>query len=648
MTEGNFLIEDWLVEVQLGRVSLGDQQKHLEPQVMKVLSYLASNAGEVVTKQQLLDTLWNGSIVNDPALTRCISQIRQALGDDPKKPRYIQTIPKIGYRLVATIRSPGRGATLMGRVRWAVAATVIAAVALALFARSGQPPQSVDSSIEIQAIVNSSDDANADVIAYLLDSEIAGNLARVNGLTILEPQSEPVGEISDDVTDYVLGGRIEERDGGTVYAAQLFDNRSQDRLWRRDYPLVDADLFAVRQDVIGQVARALDTDIPGSLQARLEQRPTSDFLAYNAYVRGREYYFEYEYIPNESAITMFEHAIARDPDFGLAYAGLSDSLAQQAIFWSGNRLSEARRAAEKAIELAPGCDEPYKALGLALQANGDSDGAFAAYQQALELDPDAWEAAFNMATILVAQSQLQDAEKLFLTTLRVAPDHHIAMARLGAIYLKLGDMEKAELWLDRALEHSPLRPNTIASYAALDMLNGKTRAAIARCERVFVVFNNNYRCLRLIATARLIEGDLAESQRMFDLMVLKWPDDGYALLGRAQVLLADGKVLPALDLVNRVIAETSHEVTSGSDDWFDYWVLAAAYALKGDADDAFQSLEEAAQAGHRFYLWDSVEPAFAGLHSDQRFDAYLAMMRTGPPDRPSAPTATGSAVAVLE
>ncbi|MGI9263600.1 MAG: tetratricopeptide repeat protein [Gammaproteobacteria bacterium] len=648
MAEPNFLIEDWLVEVQLGRVSQGAEKKHLEPQVMKVLSFLASNAGEVVTKQELLDTLWNGSIVNDPALTRCISQIRQALGDDPKQPRYIQTIPKIGYRLVASIRSPGTGVPQMKPVHWATAATLFAVVALVLIGRSGTFLPAVENTIHVQSIANSSDHRNAGVVSHLLGSEIAANLARVEGITVIEPKTETVGEVSGDVAAYTVAGRIDDRSNGAVYIAELIENRGNDRLWHKDYPLDETDLFFVRGDVIRQVARSLDAVISNALLAQLERRPTEDYLAYDAYVRGREYYFEYEYIPNESAITMFEQAIDIDPDFGLAYAGLSDALSQQAIFWSGNRLGEARRAAERAIELAPECAEPYKALGLTLQANGDGDGAFKAYERALELDPDAWEAAFNMATILFSKARLREAEEMFLKTLHVAPNHDISMARLGAVYLQLGDTEKAAVWLERALEHSPLRPNTIASYAALDMLNGKTRAAIARCERVFAVFNNNYRCLRLIATARLIEGDLAGSQRMFDLMVLKWPDDGYALLGKAQVLLADGKVLPALAMVNSVIEQTSREVTSGSDKWTDYWVLAAAYALKGDADDAFQSLEEAAHAGHRFFLWDSVEPAFAGLHSDQRFDAYLSMMRSGPPDRQTIPATTGSAVAVLE
>jgi hypothetical protein len=101
------------------------------------------------------------------------------------------------------------------------------------------------------------------------------------------------------------------------------------------------------------------------------------------------------------------------------------------------------------------------------------------------------------------------------------------------------------------------------------------------------------------------------------------------MLGQAQVLLADGKIMPALNLVNRVIGKSTQDIATGSDMWSDYWVLAAAYSLKGDEDDAFQSLEDAVQAGHRFYLWDTVEPAFSGLHGDQRFDDYLAMMKRG-------------------
>jgi DNA-binding winged helix-turn-helix (wHTH) protein/tetratricopeptide (TPR) repeat protein len=594
-----------------------------------VLSFLASNSGSVVTKQQLLDTLWNGSIVNDPALTRCISQIRQALGDDPKQPRFIETVPKIGYRLVAPISSPSHNLSRTRQVRW-VAAAVVAAVVIAVVAsqnREALPPEKY--SVDVRTIENGSEGTDSDVMAHILGSEIAENLSQIDGLKIIEPQSVLVADTDGNSADYRLEGRLEDQDGHVIFFSWLVENRSEDSLWSKEYELHDADLFTVREDIVNQVTQALNVDVPASLHKQLAFRPTQNFLAYDAYIRGREYYIEYDYIHNENAITMFEQAIELDPDFGLAHARLSDALSQQSIFWKGQRLEEAQDAADRAIELEPSRAEAYKALGLVLHARGDGDGAFDAYQYALELDPDAWEATYNIATIMLERSELREAESFYLRTLRIVPTHEAALARLGAVYMRLGDIDQAELWLDRALENSPLRPGTIASRATLDVLNGKTKAASSRCEKVLVVFNNNYNCLRLVATSQLMEGELASSRRWFNLMNLKWPNDGYAMLGQAQVLLADGKIMPALNLVNRVIGKSTQDIATGSDMWSDYWVLAAAYSLKGDEDDAFQSLEDAVQAGHRFYLWDTVEPAFSGLHGDQRFDDYLAMMKRG-------------------
>lgn len=109
MTNERFRIEGRLVDVSLGRVSAGSTSVHLEPQVMKVLAYLAGRPRQVVTKDELLGTLWKGGFASDAALARCISRIRIAFGDDARQPRVVETIPKVGYRLIADVLPAERG-----------------------------------------------------------------------------------------------------------------------------------------------------------------------------------------------------------------------------------------------------------------------------------------------------------------------------------------------------------------------------------------------------------------------------------------------------------------------------------------------------------------------------------------------------------
>ena len=99
-----FYVDDWLVETRLGKITRRGRSLRLEPQVMRVLAYLASQQGEVVTKEQLIQAIWGSSAVSDAALTRCVFEIRQAFDDDPKNPTCIETIPKIGLRMIATVR----------------------------------------------------------------------------------------------------------------------------------------------------------------------------------------------------------------------------------------------------------------------------------------------------------------------------------------------------------------------------------------------------------------------------------------------------------------------------------------------------------------------------------------------------------------
>jgi DNA-binding winged helix-turn-helix (wHTH) protein len=101
--QGDFRIDDWLIQPQINSVEKGGKTWHLEPKVMQVLVHLASHPNEVLSKDRLLEAVWHNTFVGDDVLVRCISEIRYVFGDDPKSSRVIQTIPKGGYRLIATV-----------------------------------------------------------------------------------------------------------------------------------------------------------------------------------------------------------------------------------------------------------------------------------------------------------------------------------------------------------------------------------------------------------------------------------------------------------------------------------------------------------------------------------------------------------------
>ena len=101
--QGDFRIDDWLIQPQINSVEKEGKTWHLEPKVMQVLVHLASHPNEVLSKDRLLEAVWHNTFVGDDVLVRCISEIRYVFGDDPKSSRVIQTIPKGGYRLIAPV-----------------------------------------------------------------------------------------------------------------------------------------------------------------------------------------------------------------------------------------------------------------------------------------------------------------------------------------------------------------------------------------------------------------------------------------------------------------------------------------------------------------------------------------------------------------
>ena len=494
MMGGDFTLSGWLVEAKLGRVTRKTKTLHLEPQVMKVLVYLAAHAREVVTKDQLISALWPNTIVSDAALARCISQIRQALGDDAKRPRFVETVPKIGYRLIANFGEPGP----LKRPPVAFRRTAVAATALLLL-----------------------------------------SIGQSGGNVQLPPTSEPS----------------------------------------------EAEL---------------------------------------AYAHGRSAYEASTYSHNRNAIALFERAVELDPQFAVAYARLADALTQQARYFGGDRVGEALEFARRAVALKPACPVTLTALGRALIMNGDEEGALDAYSSALELDPDHWQPALESAHLLFQRRQFDAAETLYLQALQNAPDHDGAMSNLGYVYLRMGKLDEARTWLNKALERLPLQAQAASRLAMLEMFTGHPGEAVSRCARIKEAFPNHYACLQVMAVGSLMAGDHENALRNFEDVVAAFPDDRYARLGQAQVLLANARFDEAMQLIDQVEAQSLQIIDDGDPESYDYWLVAGCHTLRGDVAGAYPWFDKAVEAAVRFYLWDANDPLFARLHGDSRFDAYIA------------------------
>src|SRR5437764_5013268 len=130
-TQDRLRVGDWIVEPDLNQLSAPGKAVKVEPKAMAVLLHLARRPGQVVSRETLLSDVWPGVVVGDDSLTQVVIKLRKALGDDPDRPTYIQTVTKRGYRLLAPVRRPAESATVLirprpRRVRWIAGAAVVA------------------------------------------------------------------------------------------------------------------------------------------------------------------------------------------------------------------------------------------------------------------------------------------------------------------------------------------------------------------------------------------------------------------------------------------------------------------------------------------------------------------------------------------
>jgi len=353
---------------------------------MDVLVLMVTHAGQVVTREEFIKTVWSGTFVTDEVLSRCIYRLRQALGDNPRKPQFIETVPKRGYRLIASVRKtatvaeavpapadmslesttpkrlipgPGRhGLATWKHLNWIVpAAAVCISVAVYLFQFAGIPqsaqvpgpdadgaedaasayPKAPEarSSIAVLPFVNMSDNPENDYFCDGISEELIGLLAKVPHLKVVARTSSFV--FKDKGTDVrriaellgvnnVLEGSVRLAGNYIRVSAQLIDASTGYHLWAETFDTQFEDVFTVQDQIAGAIVSALKVSLDaedGVPGITDRAAPTADMTAYRFYLQGL-YYWKRRGEPSiRKSIDLFRAAIERDPAFAHPYQALS-------------------------------------------------------------------------------------------------------------------------------------------------------------------------------------------------------------------------------------------------------------------------------------------------------------------------------------
>jgi TolB-like protein/DNA-binding winged helix-turn-helix (wHTH) protein len=374
---------EWNVRPTLGTLDGPGGTGHLEPKVMAVLVCLAERAGEVVTRDEFIERVWGGRIVSDEVLSRCISQLRTRLADNPREPHFIHTVPKIGYRLVASVEplaaAPDRYAAAAqaapeavpprspqarywpGAGLLALAVVVVLSVLyldlperLALDAPASDRP-----SIVVLPFVNRSDDPANEYFSDGLTDELIDRLARVPELRVVastsafafKNQSKDVRRVAERLgVTYVLEGSVRKVDSRVRITAQLVDARRGFHLWSRSFDAELRDIFAVQDEIANAIVAELRPRLAGSDVAQIATTPPTEVMpAYELLLQGRYHLKRREEAPIRRSIELFQQALEFDPTFGAAWRELASAYALLP-YYSGEDLMEMSALAVATLE----------------------------------------------------------------------------------------------------------------------------------------------------------------------------------------------------------------------------------------------------------------------------------------------------------
>lgn len=400
----------------------------LPGQPFQVLSMLLEHPGSLVTRSELQERLWRDTFVDrDHSLNVAVKKLRAVLGDTAENPRYVETIPRVGYRFIApvetvTARAAPAGATEVAAAgRHAVprssrgwwlpgllVAVVVASGGLGIWwarARNGSPAPR-RAMLAVLPFENLTGDAKQDYLSDGLTEEVIGRVSQSNPerLGVVPASSvmrykhnqRPLSEVGRELgVQYILEGGFRREGDRARISARLIEERDQALVWSREYDREMTSLLQLQDEIAQEIADEIAVTA-GWRSARTsgaaaKANDTSSYEAYDLYLQGRFFWNKRTKEGFERAADFFQKAIEKDARYARAYAGLADTFALMST-WSlvdqGEYMAKAQEAALKALELNEGLAEAHASLGLIVERRAyDWPGAEREFRRAIQLDP---------------------------------------------------------------------------------------------------------------------------------------------------------------------------------------------------------------------------------------------------------------------
>ena len=613
-----------------------DEVVRVTPKAVELLIALVERRGDVLTRDEMLETVWKGAFVEEANINFTISSLRKAFG--PESRGIIETVPRRGYRFTADIRdvwdqdmqeivfarntfsetvieethlsadTETTGRELQSGKRlfsvsfrtaaaaFAIAAVIVAAVVWRSVGSAFGGARTIRSIavLPFKPIDDTSRDSNrGEGLSDILITRLSGlkrvSVRPMNSVTDLHDRTADPSEVGKKLgVDAVLDGTVYQtgdRIRVTVRFVSVADGKA---IWSGEFEKPVRDELQLQSEIALRVADGLALNLDPEERRRLTKRYTDNREAYEAYLRGRFYYDKRDPAFDPKAIAEFEKAIKLDPNYALAFAGLADVYpvyAERIPEKRAGRYDYAKSLLEKALALDDELSEAHTSLAW-IKRNHDWDweGSEREFRRAIELDPNSYQAHMWFSLLLVILDRNDEA---------------------------LAEIEKAK-------ELAPLSPAVVSNYFSVLYFRQENGRLLEIAEEEQKLGVREYNSMRTFVQAymRLGEYDKVISivneynTRTGEKRLLSELATAYALKG-------DTAMAEPLIEVLRVSAARSAEQS---------YRLATLFAQIGRHEEALGLLEKCLDERDARILWVAVEPRLAPLRGEPRFQAILKKM----------------------
>lgn len=602
---GNFALD-----LSTRELLAGAEPIHISPKAFQLLTILIQRRPDAISKKDLQDEIWPSTFVVETNLATLVAELREALVDDPRKPRFIRTVYGFGYAFcreaseeiagapVASIQSQRKPPPRLGPFSLLSIFVMTSALSVTT-SYTGSTQQRDIGSIAILPFKVASPLASDEYFGLGIADVITTRLSNVRRITVRPTSAvgnyaakgqDPVAAGRELQVDAVLDGTVRRVGSRIRVSVRLFAMRDKRAVWGETFDEDFTEAFKVEDSVADSIVTALALKLSSDEHRLLEKRRTDDSEAYRLYITGRYHLLKNQNAGWKESIPYFEAAVREDPSYALAYSGLSDAYSKQGIgndavpiiFWK-----KAEETARHALVLDEELSEAHSALGLVR---------------------------------MVQDRDWQSAEQEFRRALDLNPSNGLAHRYFAMLLQVKGRFDEAIAERQRARQLDPLSIAVNRELAFTYYLARRYDDAIRQQKLVLDLDPNYYAALIGIGQPLVAQNRTAEAIAFYYRAMAVNPDDL-----RASVWLARTKALTGdREEARRTVNELERRVR---DKYVSPYHLAIIYNALGEREKAFQLLELAADQRSNNVLNVAVEPAFDALRRYPRYNALLRRLR---------------------